>query len=750
MTMQEVSRRKFIVTTAAAGGGMMLGFALPGAANAAMINVRPWERPTDKDGQEVNAWLVIDPDGTVTIRVGQSEMGEGIFTSLPMIIAEELHVDWKMVRAEYASANRYVRQKAEDYQVAAGIMTEDRQVYRRMGTGGSGAVRRSRTFLQQAGASARERLKEAAAQAWGVARADVSAKDSVLSSGNRTGTFAEFATAAAGITLETEPVIKTPDQFQFLGTSVARLDTPLKVNGSATYGIDVRLPGMVYAAIRANPVPYGGIDSYDADAIMGLPGVIQVVELKPGENEDLRSGLQPAVAVIADSYARALSALDQMPVKWSASPNDGVNSTDLFADARAALSMDGAISVNEGDTAAAIAGATTVVEADYEAPYQSHACMEPYNCTVTIADGRADVYGSFQNPPGALAVVAEQLGMDPTDVYTHTTFLGGGFGRRSRNDEPRQAAEIARQVGRPVKMVWTREEDMMQNKMRPMAVGRFKAGLGADGMPVGWHARIAGHSITAHIRPSRIENGLDNSLLAAIRNHPYDIPNQLVDVHIRNSHIPVHFWRSVNASQNVFMAEQFIDEMAQAGGHDPLQFRMDMVKDIEDWSFVLNVLKEKSGWRTDLPPGTGMGIGISEEFGSVIGEVATVTVSRRGQLTIDHVTVAADPGHLINPAIAAGQMESSIVYGLSAAIAGEVTIHNGMVVENNFDKFHVLRISQMPIIDVHWALTGGDKWGGLGEPALPPIAAAVANAIFYATGKRIRAMPFSHHDLSWG
>ncbi len=748
MTMHEITRRKFVVTSAAAGGGMMLGFHLPGAAQAAMINTNPWERPTDKEGQEINAWLEIDQDGTITIRVGQSEMGEGVFTSLPMIIAEELHADWKQVRATYAEGNRYVREKAEAYQVAAGAMTETNQVYARMSTGGSGAVRRSRTWLQQAGASARERLKEAAAQAWGVARADVSAKDSVLSSGNRSGTYAEFATAAAGITLEIEPAIKTPDQFQFLGQSVARLDTPLKVNGSATYGIDVRLPGMVYAAVRANPVPYGGIDSYDFDAIKNLPGVIQVVELMPGESAN---GMQHAVAVVADSYARALSALDQMPIKWSATPNDNVNSADLFADARAALALPGAVSVNEGDAAGAIAGATTVVEGDYAAPYQAHACMEPMNCTVSISDGRADVFGGFQNPPGALAVVAEQLGMDPINVFSHTAFLGGGFGRRTRNDEVRQAAEIARQVGRPVKLVWAREEDIMQNKMRPMAVARFKAGLGPDGLPVGYHARVAGHSITAHIRPERIdETGLDNSLLAGIRNQPYSMPNQLVDMHIRNSHIPVHFFRSVNASQNIFMSEQFIDEMAQAGGWDPLEYRLEMVKDIPDWTVVLNTLKEKSGWTTDLPPGTGMGIGISEEFGTVVGQVATVSVSRRGQLTIDKIVVAVDCGHLVNPAIATGQIESAIVYGLSACLAGEITVNNGRVVENNFDTFKVLRINEMPVIETHFALTGGDKWGGMGEPGLPPVAAAVANAIFYATGKRVREMPFVHADLSWG
>jgi isoquinoline 1-oxidoreductase beta subunit len=269
-------------------------------------------------------------------------------------------------------------------------------------------------------------------------------------------------------------------------------------------------------------------------------------------------------------------------------------------------------------------------------------------------------------------------------------------------------------------------------------------------MPVGWSARIAGHSINAHLRPARIVDGLDNSLLAGLRNHPYNIPNQFADVHVRNSHIPVHYWRSVNASQNVFMGESFMDEMAQAGGHDPLQFRLDMVKDLEDWTLVLKTLGEKSGWTTDLPPGTGMGIGIAEEFGTVCGQVATVTVSRRGQITIDKIVAAVDCGHLVNPLMAQGQVESAIVTGLSACMAGEITISGGKVVEDNFDTFKVLRMNEMPVIETHWALTGGDKWGGLGEPPLPPVAAAVANAIFYATGKRVRQMPFVHTDLSWG
>jgi len=741
MTHLDITRRNFIVSTAAAGGGMMLGFYLPSAAQAANIANNPWERPTAKDGQEINAWLVIDPDGTVTVRVAQSEMGEGIFTSLPMIVAEELQADWKAIKAEYADANRHIK---------------NNNVYQRMSTGGSGAVRLSRVYLQQAGASARERLKEAAAKDWGVTRADVAAKDSVLTSGTKRGTYAEFATKAAQITLDKEPAIKIPDQYTFMGTSVARLDTPLKVNGTATFGIDVRLPGMVYAAVMAHPIPGGDagtraqrtLKSFDFNAIKARPGVIGAYELKP--QGDTTSGVQPGVAVVADTWYRAKTALGLMPIQWEMGPDVAINSDGLFDRMRKALTEPGAaVSRKDGDAEGAIAKAAKKIEGVYESPYVAHACMEPMNCTVAITNDRVDVYGGFQNPPGALSVVADNLGVQPNNVYTHTTFLGGGFGRRSRNDEVRQAAAVAKLAGKPVKMVWTREEDFRQGTHRPMAVTKFQAGIGADGMPTGLWIRSVQHSITAHSRPEAVVNGLDNGAIEGFRTNVYNIPNQYVDMHIRNSHIPVHFYRSVAVSQNIFQIESFIDEMAQAGGKDPMQYRIDLTKDLPDYQLVLKTLKEKSGWATNLPKGTGMGIGLSVAFGTVVAQVATVSVTRRGALTVEKVVCALDCGHLVNPSIAEAQVQSSIVMGLGDATIHEITVDKGQVVQGNFDTFPIIRMNQMPIIETHFALTGGDKWGGMGEPALPPTAAAVANAIFYATGKRVRSMPFSHTDLSW-
>ncbi len=741
MTHLDITRRNFIVSTAAAGGGMMLGFYLPSAAQAANIANNPWERPTAKDGQEVNAWLVIDPDGTVTIRVAQSEMGEGVFTSMPMLVAEELQADWKAIKAEYADANRHIKQN---------------NIYQRMSTGGSSAVRSSRVYLQQAGASARERLKEAAAKDWGVTRDQVTAKDSVLTAGTKRGTYAEFATKASQINFDKEPAIKTPDQYTFLGTSVQRLDTPLKVNGTATFGIDVRLPGMVYAAVMSHPIPGGDsatasarkLKSFDFDAIKSRPGVISAVELKP--QGDIASGVQPGVAVIADTWYRAKTALGLMPIQWEMGPDVAINSTALFERQRKALTEPGAaVARKDGDAEGMIAKAAKKVEAVYESPYQAHACMEPMNCTVSVTADRVDVYGGFQNPPGALAVVADNLGAKPENVYTHTTFLGGGFGRRSRNDEVRQAAAIAGVVKKPVKMVWTREEDFRQGKHRPMATTKLIAGIGADGMPSGLWMRSVQHSITAHSRPDAVVNGLDNGSVEGFRTNVYAIKDQYLDMHIRNSNLPVQAYRSVAVSQNIFQFESFIDEVAQAGGKDPLQLRMDLTKDLADYQLVLKTLKEKAGWSTTLPKGTGMGMAMSTAFGTICAQCATVSVTRRGVLTVDKVVAVFDTGHLVNPSIAEGQSQSAITMGLGAAWIQEITLDKGQVVQGNFDTYPIMRMNQMPVIETHFALSGGDKWGGMGEPGLPPIGAAVGNAIFYATGKRVRSMPFNHTDLSW-
>ena len=746
MTHMEITRRTFIVTTAAAGGGMMLGFYMPNAMAAIAPN--PWERPTDKEGQEVNAWLTIDPDGTVTIRVGQSEMGEGVFTSMPMLVAEELHCDWNMVRAEYASANRHVR--------------ED-NVYQRMSTGGSGAVRRSRVYLQQAGASARERLIAAAADAWGVDRASVTAKDSVLTSGNNSGTFAEFASRAAMVMLDEEPAIKTPDQFQLLGTSVARLDTPLKVNGSATYGLDVRLPGMVYAAVEVAPVPGGYLTSFDFDAVKDMPGVIAAYRM--GENglgvlihnldevPNRVTGLQSGVAVVADTYYHALTALRAMPKQWDPRGNGDVSIEGIKEGALAVLRNPDDPTYNnsqhEGDPAAAVANAAQVLEAEYWTPYLDHATIEPMNATVSVTADRADVYGGFQNPPNALTFTAEEVGLAPENVYAHTAFLGTGFGRRSRNDEVRQAAALGKALMRPVKMVWTREETAIQGKFRPYAAYYFRAGLDADNKPVSWENRIVSHSIFNHQIPQFMENGLDRVALEGLdARMPYMWPTKKVDYAMRNNHLPVHWWRAVGMPQTLFGAESFVDEVAHAVGADPMQFRLDMLPADSHFRHPLEVVRDASGWTTDLGRGEGMGVAVGEGFGSIVAEVAFVTVSRRGQLRVETVDVALDCGHVVNPLNIAMQNESCVVYGLTAALYGEMTIRNGRILEDNFDDYLMLRINEMPEVRSHLALRGGDAWGGVGEPPTGPIAAAVTNAIFAATGKRIRSLPIRNHDLT--
>lgn len=735
MTHLDITRRTFIVTTAAAGGGLMIGISIPRHADAAAINPLPWERASDKEGQEVNAWVVVDPDGTTTIRVGQSEMGQGVFTAMPMLLAEELHVDWKMVKAEYADSNRHVR---------------NNNLYQRMSTGGSGAVRNSRVYLQQAGASARERLKEAAAVAWSVPRDQITAKDSVLTAGTRRGTYAEFATRASQIQLPQEPAIKTPDKYTLIGTIVPRLDTPLKVNGSATYGMDVKLPGMVYAAVKQVPVMGGKLKSFSFDAIKGRPGIIGAYALKPVDGQPFATRIQEGVAVVADTYYRALTALNLMPVEWDLGPDVAISTASHTAAMEAAVKTPGAVGRNDGDVIGVMKTAAKTLEAVYRTGYDAHTCMEPLNCTVSITPDRVDVWGGFQNPPGALAVVAEHLGRQPVDVYTHTTFLGGGFGQRSRNHENRMAAEIARQVGnRPVKMIWTREEDIRQLRGRPAGLTWFKAGLNAQNQVVAYYARSAQHSGGAQSNPTSVANGLDNGSLNGIRDHRYAIPNVLVEGHIRNTNIHTQAYRAPGHEHNLWHAEQFIDEVAHAAGKNPLDFRIDLTKDLADWQLVLKTLKEKSGYRTDLPRGEGMGVAIGESFGSIIAMCATVTVSRRGQLTVEKYTVVVDCGHVVTPKIAEAQMQSGIVYGLTDALYRELTIDKGAIVEGNFDTYPLMKINQMPVVDVHFALSGGEKWGGMGEPATPPAAPALGNAIFMATGKRIRRTPVSRSDLSW-
>jgi isoquinoline 1-oxidoreductase subunit beta len=721
MTAPILSRRSFLVTALSAAGGLAIGVRIGSSAQAFPISPEPWSPESPAAPPEINAWLLIEPDDTVIIRVAQSEMGEGIFTSLPMIIAEELECDFAKVRPEYASANRNL----------------DGNPYKRMGTGGSGAVRRSREFLQQAGASARVRLIEAAARRWNVNAADCVAKAGIVvhTPSSRSLNFGALAAEAAKITLDHEPAIKNPDQFRLIGQPMARLDTAVKVDGTAKFGIDTRVPDMVYAAVATCPVFGGTLTSYDEAAIKGRRGVLAIVPVDNG------------VAVVADRFWRAKQGLADLPIVWaegSAAATDSDQFRKAYVDA---LDGPAVVARNDGDAAQAFAGAAKTVDGLYEVPYLAHAPMEPLNCTAHWTPDRIDIWMGTQNPEAALKLASEVGGVKPESVFIHTCFLGGGFGRRSVNDELRQAVKVSQAVGRPVKLVWTREEDIRHDRYRPQAALRFRAALRDDGLPSAIQVTTAVGSITRSLGWGKVENGIENQAIEGLANMPYQVANLKVDCILKNTHVPVMFWRSVGSSQNAFAVESFIDEMAFNAGKDPYRYRRELLAGRKDFIHVLDTLAEKGDWDKKLGSGKGRGLAIHESFGTIVGEIVEVAVSSRGEVRVERVVCVVDCGHVVNPTTVAMQIESGVIYGLTAALYGEITIRNGRVEQGNFNDYEMVRMAEAPHIETHLALSGGAKWGGIGEPGTPPIAPAVTNAIFAATGKRIRSLPIKNTKL---
>jgi isoquinoline 1-oxidoreductase beta subunit len=714
----EISRRAFIAASLSAAGGLMIA---SGPAAAGTAAPEPWSE-TPAVLPELNAWILIEPDESIVIRVAQSEMGEGILTSLPMIVAEELHCDWAKVRPEFASAHRN--------------FTEDNP-YRRMGTGGSGAVRRSREFLQQAGASARVRLIEAAARRWSVPASECRANEGMVVHGasGRRLTFGALAAAAANIKLDQEPSIKSPDQFQLIGRPMARFDTPVKVDGRARFGIDTDLPGMVYAAAMTCPVFGGTLKHFDETAILGRRGVIAVVPVPGG------------VAVVADRYWRAKEALARLPVVWA--PGDAAASDSAAFRQAYVQALDGAAATahETGDVVGALAGAAQRVEAIYEVPHLAHAPMEPLNCTAHWQNDRIDVWIGTQNPDAALQLAAKTGEVKPENVYIHTCYLGGGFGRRSVNDELAQAVLVSKAVGRPVKLIWSREEDIQHDRYRPQAALRFRAGLSADGGLAALDITTAVGSITRSLGYGKAENGLENQAIEGLANLPYAVENLKVGCLLKNTHVPVMFWRSVGSSQNAFALESFIDEVAYASRTDPYALRYSLLAGREDFRRVLTRLAEKGDWGKPRPTGHGRGLAIHESFGTIVGEIVEVAVSPRGQVKVERVVAVVDCGHVVNPRTVEMQIESAVIYGLTAALYGEITIREGRVEQSNFNDYEMVRMAEAPLIETHFALSGGKKWGGIGEPGTPPLAPALANAIFAATGKRIRSLPIKNAKL---
>jgi isoquinoline 1-oxidoreductase subunit beta len=722
-----LSRRHFILTAATAAGGLMIGIgAAPGRARAATVTAQPWNDDNAYAANEIDAWIAIDPDDSILIRYQRSEMGQGSMTALPMMIAEELQCDWSKVRIEYASPNRNLREN---------------NVYGPMFSNGSRSVRASQKMMQQVGASGRERLVAAAAARWNVPASECTAAASVVTHqpSSRTLRYGELAADAAKVALAKEPTIKTPAQFTFIPRPMPRVDVVRKTDGSAKFGIDAQVPGMVFAAITACPVPGGKLKNVDESAVAGAPGLLQVVKLPN------------AVAVVAaGSFWRAKQALARLQPEWDVGEAGSVDSERLSRAFRAALDEPMLTARNDGDVDKAMSGAAKTFEAVYETPYLSHSPMEPMNATVNLQPDRLDVWVGTQAADEALEAAAKASGLKPEQVYVHNGFVGGGFGRRDASDEIAQAIAIAKVVKRPVKLVWTREEDTRQDKFRPHAVVAFKAAAGTDGLPTAWSMRVVTSSIFASVGRPFPTTKVEPQTVAGLADNGYGVPNTRVESLVKNTHLPVWFWRAPGANQHVFAIESFLDEIASASGLDPYQVRRKLLEGKPDWLKVLDTAAEKGDWGKPLPRGTGRGIAICTDTDSLCAQVAEVTVTPNGDVKVNRVTVALDTRYMVNPQTIAEQAEGSVIFGLSAVLFGKITIKDGIPVQGNFDTYRMVRLAEAPKIDVHLVPSGGKVWGGAGEPATPPIAAAVANAIFAVTGKRIRTLPVMDHDLSYG
>ncbi|MFL5295925.1 MAG: molybdopterin cofactor-binding domain-containing protein [Phenylobacterium sp.] len=719
-----LSRRAVVVSGLSAAGGLMIG--VPVASAAATQAAMPADG--SNPAKELTAFLIIEPDNTVTVRVPHQEMGQGTSTALAMLVAEELACDWAKVRFEYASANRNAR--------AGG------KLYDSMQTVGSRGVRTSVPMMQQAGASARERLKLAAAERWKIDPAECSAASGkcLHKASNRSADYGSLAAAAAAVTLAAEPAIKTPDQYKLVGKWTPRLDTAVKLDGSAKFGLDAQIPGMVYAAVWSAPVYGGSVKSVDEAGLAGLRGIVGVVKLKD------------AVVVVADRYWRAKKGLDALKIEWDDGGYGGVDSASLAKGYREALERPMFTAEKKGEPDAAFsAGGAKLVEATYEAPFLSHSPMEPLNCTVALGADRADVWISTQGPMSVLQETAKATGLKPEQVYVHNHYVGGGFGRRGgATDELMQAIAVAKQVGKPVKLIWSREQDIRRDRYRPQAAVRFRAALDGKGQPQAFQARIAVPSLVRGGNGPQELQASEPMATECIQNSFYAFPTRDVGVVLKNSHVPVSFWRGVGSSQNGFFMESFMDELAHAAGEDPLRYRRALLTARPDALGVIDALAKHSDWGQPLPKGRGRGVAIIEAYGSVSGQVVEVSVTPDGKLTVDRVTCALDPYHVANPNTVAQQMEGAVVMGLTAALWGEITIKAGAPVESNFHQYRMAKMAETPKrIDVHLVPSGGAKWGGVGEPGIGPLAPALANAVFAATGKRIRALPLKNADLRW-
>ena len=723
------SRRGFVIGGTAAAGGLALGFALPSGNAMAQV-----QRGADLTQPEVNAWVVIKPDDTVVIRIARSEMGQGTLTGLAQMVAEELECNWSKVTTEQPTPGQNLARK---------------RVWRDMSTGGSRGIRGSHEYVRQGGAMAREMLIGAAAQQWNVPASECSAANSVIThrGSGRTISYGRVAAAAAKMEPPKEVKLKDPKEWKLIGQGVARLDTKEKVNGERVYGTDLKLPGMLNASIKACPVFGGKLVSFDAAPVRAMPGVKQVLQVGDA-----------AVVVVADTWWHAKKALDALPIVWDNGPNANISSATIAERNKAGLDAADAFVGNKvGDAQAAIAGAARKIEAVYSYPFQNHATMEPMNATALWTADKCEVWCPTQNGDAALSAASAAAGLplEKCDVYKIN--LGGGFGRRGMTDYIRQVVAIAKQMpGVPVKLIWSREEDMLHGTYHPVTQAKMTAGIDAQGNLTGLHMRIAGQSILAAVNPSLLANGADllqfQGLLPV--DHPrfgdhaisYGFDHLLIDHAMRNTHVPPGFWRGVNANQNAIYMECFIDEIAHATNQDALALRQKlMVKNPKGWA-VLKAAADKAGWGQPTPRGTGRGLATFYCFGSYIAACAEVTVSAAGELKVTRIVAATDSGHAVNPKQIAHQVEGSFVYGLGAMLHQECTVKDGAIEQTNFHTYQPLRLSEMPKVETIVMPSGG-FWGGVGEPTIAVAAPAVLNAIFNATGKRVRNLPLKNQDI---
>jgi isoquinoline 1-oxidoreductase beta subunit len=715
-----VSRRDFLASTAATAGGLVVGFHLPRLASAA----------TQLGSPEVNAWVVVKPDDTVVIRIARSEMGQGTLTGLAQLVAEELDCDWSRVTTEYPTPAQNLARK---------------RVWGNFSTGGSRGIRESNEYVRKGGATARLMLVQAAANEWKVPATECRAASSVITHlpSGRSTSYGKVAGVAGQLTPPAEVTLKDTKDWKIAGKPLKRLDTAAKLDGSHIYASDLKLPGMLNAAIRDCPVFGGRLKSFDAAAIAARPGVKKVIPV--GDS---------AVAVVADTWWHAKIALDALPIEWDEGANASVNSAGIAALLDTGLNAPQAAVGNEvGDVKTALAAAARRVEAVYSCPYQNHATMEPMTATARWTPERCEVWAPTQNGEAALAVAAEEAGLPPSQCDVYKQLLGGGFGRRGVSDYVRQAVTIAKQLpGTPIKLLWTREEDMTHGRYHPITKCKLTAGLDAQGNLTALHMRISGQSIMATVSPQNITDGKDPLVFQGLNATGaegvigYSVPNLLIDHAMRNPHVPAGFWRGVNLNQNTIYLECFIDEIALAAGQDPLALRRKLLAGHPKHLAVLDAVAARVGWGTPAPKGVYRGLAQAMGFGSYVAACAEVSVSDQGELKIRRIVAATDSGHAVNPQQIQAQVEGSFAYGLSAALHGECTVKDGRIEQRNFNTYQLLGMDEMPAVETIVMPSGG-FWGGVGEPTIAVAAPAVLNAIFAATGKRIRDLPLKNHSL---